>query len=59
MDEVDGRIVAEMRVLGEGRRSGAPIDQVVYHVIELRDGLVYRVGEYYDRAEAVEVARSQ
>ena len=59
VDEVGDRIVAELRVSGEGRESGAPIDQVVHQVIELRDGLVYRVSEYYDRAEALEIARSQ
>jgi ketosteroid isomerase-like protein len=38
---------------GHGARSGVPVSQEMAYVFTLRDGMVARVVEYYDRAEAL------
>jgi ketosteroid isomerase-like protein len=41
---------------GRGRESGVKVDTRFYEVYSLREGKVWRVDEYTDRAEALEAA---
>jgi ketosteroid isomerase-like protein len=50
------RIVSRLHIIGSGKGSGVDVDQRVYQVVELRDGSIVRVDEFYDRAEALEAA---
>jgi ketosteroid isomerase-like protein len=54
--EVGDRVVSRLHVTGSGKGSGIDVDQRVYQVTEFRDGLIVRVDEFYDRAEALEAA---
>jgi uncharacterized protein len=47
-------VLVSVRARGRGLGSGAPAEMQVFHVFELRDGKVLRVGGYIDRAEALE-----
>jgi ketosteroid isomerase-like protein len=46
------RLLVDLRVRGTGAATGAPVDLVVHHVVELRDGRLYRIAGYLDRAAA-------
>ena len=50
----EGVIVAAITLHGHGAGSGVQVDQRFFHVFELRDGRVWRVREYTERAEALE-----
>ena len=51
----DGALIA-VRLGGIGKGSGAEIYNRFFWVAELRGGRLYRIGEYFDRAEALEAA---
>jgi hypothetical protein len=50
------KVIATIRIGGRGRASGAPVDRTWSHVCSLRDGMIYRVRAYTERAEALEAA---
>jgi ketosteroid isomerase-like protein len=52
----EGVIFTALTVHGHGAGSGVQVDQRFSHVFELRDGRVWRVREYTERAEALEAA---
>ena len=56
LTEVGDRVLSRLHVTGSGKGSGIDIDQRVYQVVELRDGAIVRVDEFYDRADALEAA---
>jgi ketosteroid isomerase-like protein len=45
-----------VRFSGHGGGSGAPVEMELGHVVTMRDGKVFRIAEYSDRAEALEAA---
>ena len=55
---IDGgdRIISVIEAHGVGTASGAEVHQSWAQVISLRDGLVYRVEPYPDKAAALEAA---
>jgi hypothetical protein len=54
-----GVFLADERLCGVGRGSGALVELDVYQLHELRDGLFWHVENFTDRAQAVEVARAR
>jgi uncharacterized protein len=52
------QVVVWARVTGAGRSSGIALDMEQAHVMTVREGLIVRLHEYFDRAEALEAARS-
>ena len=54
--EVGDRVVSRLHVTGSGKGSGIDVDQRVYQVVELRDGAIVRVDEFYARSEALDAA---
>jgi ketosteroid isomerase-like protein len=54
--EVGDRVVSRLHVTGSGKGSGIHVDQRVYQVVDFRNGSIWRVEEFYDRAEALEAA---
>jgi ketosteroid isomerase-like protein len=57
--ELDGTILARVRVSGRGGESGMEVGQRIFHLIELRDGRIARMREFTDEAEAVKAAAEQ
>ena len=49
-------VVLTLRVGGRGKASGAPVELTGFYVCSLRDGMIYRVRTYPERAEALEAA---
>jgi ketosteroid isomerase-like protein len=56
MLQVGDGILSLLHITGTGKGSGIDIDQRVYQVVRLRDQLIVRVDEFYDRSEALEAA---
>ena len=50
------QVIVTIRTGGRGRASGAPVDGTWSYVCSLRDGMIYRVRTYSERAEALEAA---
>jgi uncharacterized protein len=50
------QVIVTIRIGGRGRASGAPVDRTWSYVCSLRDGMIYRVRTYTERAEALEAA---
>ena len=48
---------ADVGAYGRGGGSGTEVELRVFHVIELRDGLIVRMDEYLERGQALEAAR--
>ena len=48
--------ISSVRFTGRGKASGAPVEMTLISVGSLRDGLIYRVRNYPDMAEALEAA---
>jgi ketosteroid isomerase-like protein len=48
------RVVAVLRVLAQGKGSGAPVAQPVFAVITVRDSRILRIKDYTERTEALE-----
>jgi ketosteroid isomerase-like protein len=59
VDVGDGRLVACVRMVGEGAASDAPYTQSFAVVHRLRDGLVVEADYYLDRAAALEAVGLQ
>ena len=53
IDERGETTVARLRVGGHGRGSGAPIDQLVWHVVVWRDGKVVRLSAHRSEEAAL------
>jgi ketosteroid isomerase-like protein len=52
--DVGDRVLVEVELQGVGRASGAPVNQITWNVIELREGKMRRGRVFLDRAEALE-----
>jgi ketosteroid isomerase-like protein len=52
--DAEDRVVAVLRVLAQGRGSGAPVAQPAFAVITLRDSRILRIKDYTERTEALE-----
>jgi len=50
------RVFQAVTVRGQGKRGKVPLEQPIWFVTTLRDGLAVRVENYIDRAEALEAA---
>lgn len=50
------QVISSVRFTGRGKASGAPVEMTLISVGSLRDGLIYRVRNYPDMAEALEAA---
>ena len=50
------QVVLTLRVGGRGKASGAPVEGTMSVVCSLRDGMVYRVRNYAEKAQALEAA---
>jgi ketosteroid isomerase-like protein len=59
IDDHGDAVVARLRVTGHGRESGAPIDQVIWHVTRWRDGKVVRLSAHRTEAEALGAAKGR
>jgi ketosteroid isomerase-like protein len=53
IDERGDRAVCTIDVHARGRASGVVIEGELYHVIEMRDGLILRLEAFRDRGEAM------
>jgi uncharacterized protein len=56
MRAIGDKVFQAVTARGRGKRSGVPIEQPIWFVTTLRDGLAVRVENYVDRAEALEAA---
>jgi ketosteroid isomerase-like protein len=56
IDLEDDRVFATFGPSFEGRSSGIHIDAAVFAVVTLRNGLIVRLDEYINRAEALDAA---
>jgi ketosteroid isomerase-like protein len=52
----DGVIVTGLVASGRGTGSGMPVEQRIFHVLELREGKVLRISEYLERDQALAAA---
>ena len=52
----DDRVLVTVRFRGRGRRSGVEVNTRMYELFTLRDGLITRMDEYLEHAEALEAA---
>ena len=50
---IDEFILARLRLRGHGRGSGAPVDQVIWHVVRFRNGTIFRLSSYRTESEAL------
>ena len=48
--------ILSVRAGGRGKTSGAAVEGTLYAVCSLRDGMVWRIRNYTDKAEALEAA---
>ena len=55
-DDAGEKVLANVRLRGYGRRSGAPAAMETHQVVELRDGRITRVDFFLNRADALEAA---
>ena len=56
LTETGARVVTGITIRGRGSGSGSEADMRVFHVFELRDGLILRMGEYLEREQALAAA---
>ena len=47
-------VIAALHIRAQGRQSGVPVDQHVWHVWTLRDGKLWRLRVYATKVEALE-----
>ena len=60
VEEFEGGVfLTDGRLRGVGRGSGVAVEVDVCNVIEMRDGLFWRVENFTDRAQAIEAARAR
>ena len=50
------RVLGVVRVSIRGKGSGVPVEQTLYAVVTVRDGMVAAIHEFGERAEALEAA---
>jgi ketosteroid isomerase-like protein len=50
------QVVLSLRIGGRGKASGAPVEMPGFYVCSLRDGMIYRIRTYPERAAALEAA---
>jgi ketosteroid isomerase-like protein len=53
IDERGDRALCTIDVHARGRASGVVIEGELYHVVEMRDGLILRLTAFRDRSEAM------
>jgi ketosteroid isomerase-like protein len=53
IDARDGRALLTVQIHARGRASGVVIDGDLYHLVEIRDGLILRLEAFRDRDTAV------
>jgi ketosteroid isomerase-like protein len=53
IEERDGRTLCTIQVRARGRASGAVIEGEMFHVLEWRDGLIWRLEAFLDREAAM------
>ena len=53
IEERGDRALCTIEVHARGRASGVVIDGELYHLVELRDGLILRLEAFRDRADAM------
>jgi ketosteroid isomerase-like protein len=53
IDESGDRALCTIDIHARGRASGVVIEGELYHVVELRDGLILRLEAFRDRSEAM------
>jgi uncharacterized protein len=54
--DADEQVISSVRISGRGKASGAPVALTLISVGSLRDGLIYRMQNYPDKAAALEAA---
>jgi ketosteroid isomerase-like protein len=50
------QVVVPVRITGRGRQSGAPVDLAFTMVVSLRNGRIFRIRNFPEKAEALEAA---
>ena len=58
IDERGDRALCTIDVHARGRASGVVIEGELYHVVEMRDGLILRLEAFRDRPEAIRALES-
>lgn len=58
IEERADRALCTIDVHARGRASGVVIDEELYHVIEMRDGLIRRLEAYMDRDAAMQAFKA-
>jgi hypothetical protein len=56
---IDGLILARLRTRGHGRGSGAPVEQVMWHVARWRNGTIFRLSSHRTESEALKATGVQ
>jgi ketosteroid isomerase-like protein len=56
IDAGEDRVVAVFNIRFRGKGSGVPIEQRVYTVLTVRDGMISLIQDFADRSEALEAA---
>jgi ketosteroid isomerase-like protein len=59
LTDAGDRVVACLRIVGEGKRSGAPAELELHEVTEFRHGLILRLQYFRSRDAALAAARVQ
>jgi ketosteroid isomerase-like protein len=54
IEESGGRTLCTIHVRARGRASGAAIEGEMYHLLEFRDGLIWRLEAFLDRNTAMQ-----
>jgi uncharacterized protein len=57
--EIGDRLIVRHRMQGRGRDSGVEVDLVLWQVVGVRDGQLFRMHDYNSREEAVAAAQDQ
>jgi predicted ester cyclase len=50
---IDDATLARLRIRGHGRDSGAPVDQLMWHVARWREGMMFRLSGHGSEPEAL------
>jgi ketosteroid isomerase-like protein len=54
IDHRGGRTLCTIHIHARGRASGIVLDNEMFHLIEMRDGMIHRLEAFDDRAAAME-----
>ena len=49
-------VLVQASEVGRGAASGAEVRQTMYELLTIRDGMIFRIREYYDEGQALEAA---